>query len=68
VEFADGRTETQLVNAVEIPLDTIGPIRLVTTSQWRPDVAQPGRSLRLYSGDLAWQELQGAEVAEEVPA
>ena len=62
VHYSDGRTEKQMINAVELPLDVTGSLTLVTTSQWRPPGVEPHRRIRVYTGDAAWRELEEAVV------
>lgn len=60
VVFADGRTEQQTVNAVEIGLGVDAPLRVTTTSQFRPGPLLADAPLfRLYRGEAAWRELEG---------
>jgi hypothetical protein len=63
IVHADGRSELQYVNALQIGLDADGDLTLGTKANWRP---QPlGRSApRIYAGDMAWRELDEAELVE----
>lgn len=62
---ADGRTELQRVNRVEIGLGADGPLRLTTTGQYLPESSLEGTRLRVYNGERMWRELEDAVV---VPA
>jgi Domain of unknown function (DUF5047) len=61
VVFPDGRTEKQLVNALDVPLDVAGALTLVTTSHWRPSLLAAARWPRVYTGAAAWRELAAAD-------
>jgi hypothetical protein len=63
VTFADGRTEEQLVNAIEIPLTATDSLSLTTTSQWRPTVLSGLSARRAFYGDAAWREADEEEAA-----
>ena len=65
VVFADGRTETQTINAIQLSLDVDGALQITTTSQLRTvSLAAPTR-FRVFAGQHAWRELEGATL---VPA
>jgi hypothetical protein len=58
IVFADGRTETQTVNRVQIGLGVDGTLELTTTSQLHPDL-EPAH-VRMYTGRSAWRQLEDA--------
>ncbi|HYV59136.1 MAG TPA: DUF5047 domain-containing protein [Acidimicrobiia bacterium] len=60
--FADGRTETQTINAVQLDLGPDGGLTITTTSQLASTLLAP---VRLYRGGDVWPELADATL---VPA
>jgi hypothetical protein len=67
IVFPDGRTETHLVNAIQIGLDAAATLQITTTSQLPAPALEPTRPLplRILHGDNAWRELDDATL---VPA
>jgi Domain of unknown function (DUF5047) len=64
IVHADGRSELQYVNALQIGLDAEADLTLTTRANWRPQplgLAAP----RILAGETAWRELDEAEL---VPA
>jgi Domain of unknown function (DUF5047) len=66
IVFADGRTETQTVNAVQIGLDASATLSITTTSQLRTiPLLAPRRRPRVYTDGAVWEQLADATL---VPA
>jgi Domain of unknown function (DUF5047) len=66
VVHADGRTESQIVNSVQLGLGVDGTLELGTKAGYRPVAIQlEPRRIRMLAGDAAWRELAGAELHEE---
>lgn len=64
VVHADGRSESQLVNALALALDVSGTLDLTTRSSFRPTALASSR-IRVFTGSAAWRELQEANALEE---
>ena len=63
IDYPDGRTEQQLVNAIQLDLGADAELQITTTGQYlgvTADVEMP--TVRLYQGADLWQQLDGAEV------
>jgi Domain of unknown function (DUF5047) len=54
---ADGRSELQYVNALEIALDPTGELRLLTRANWRPEAIAAPSLVRVFRGDEALLEM-----------
>jgi hypothetical protein len=61
IVFPDGRSETQVINHIEIPLSAEGSIRVATTNRSQADL-EPVHALQTYQGEAAWHELQAPDV------
>jgi hypothetical protein len=65
IAHPDGRTETQIVNALALALDVSGTLDLTTRSSYRPETLTQQRATRVFAGDAAWRELADAKIEEE---
>lgn len=62
---ADGRTEEQTVNALQIGLDATGTLELTTTSQYTPTLDLTPRRVRVFGGNRVWRRLRDARLVVE---
>ena len=65
IVYADGRTEQQLVNAVQLDLGADAELQITTTGQYLGASTLELPTVRLYQGPELWQQLDGARL---VPA
>jgi Domain of unknown function (DUF5047) len=61
IVHADGRSELQYVNSLEIGLDPAGELTMTTRANWRPEPLGTSTKFRVFAGDLALRELEGAK-------
>src|SRR4029077_20521816 len=62
IVYADGRVEQLAINAVQLSLDVDGALQITTTSQLRSVPLGAPLNVRMFTGQAAWQELDGARV------
>lgn len=62
IRFADGRTETQTINALRLGLGVDGALDLTTTSQLGSALTLEPARIRVFAGSAAWRELADAQL------
>jgi hypothetical protein len=60
--FADGRTEIQTINSVQLGLDSGGELALTTSSQLLAATELAPQRARVFAGAAAWRELADARL------